>query len=70
MKGGGPRVGIQDRPFSYLNLIDLQPNNEKALYRKSKVLLEKYRTEEALGILRRISRLYPNNSSAKADLVR
>jgi len=51
-------------------VLKIEPNNEKALYRKSKVLLEKYRTEEALGILRRISRLYPNNSSAKADLVR
>merc|ERR1739848_423346 len=51
-------------------VLKIEPNNEKALYRKSKVLLEKYRTEEALGILRRISRLYPNNSSAKADLLR
>jgi len=47
-----------------------EPNNEKALYRKSKVLLEKYRTEEALGILRRICRLYPENTSAKSDLAR
>lgn len=51
-------------------VLKIEPNNEKALYRKSKVLLEKYRTEEAMGILRRICRLYPNNSSAKADLVR
>jgi len=51
-------------------VLKIEPNNEKALYRKSKVLLEKYRTDEALGILRRISRLYPNNTSAKADLLR
>ena len=48
----------------------MQPNNEKALYRKSRVLLEKYRTEEAIGILRRICRLYPENATAKADLAR
>jgi len=47
-----------------------EPNNEKALYRKSRVLLEKYRTEEAIGILRRICRLYPENATAKADLAR
>jgi len=55
---------------SLQQVLRIEPNNEKALYRKSKVLLQKYRPEEALGILRRISRLYPNNSSAKADIIR
>ena len=47
-----------------------QPNNEKALYRKSKVYEEKGRTDECLGLLRRITRLYPENKSARADLAR
>lgn len=51
-------------------VLKYEPNNEKALYRKSKVLLEKYRTEEAIGILRRICRLYPDNATAQADLAR
>ena len=55
---------------SLQQVLRIEPNNEKALYRKSKVLLQKFRPEEALGILRRISRLYPNNSSAKADIIR
>ena len=55
---------------SIKQVLKLDPNNEKALYRKSRVLLEKYRTEEAIGILRRICRLYPENSTAKADLAR
>ncbi len=47
-----------------------QPNNEKALYRKSKVLQEKLRSDEAAGVLRRLTRLYPNNKGAAADLAR
>jgi hypothetical protein len=35
------------------------------LCRKAKVLEEKYRTEEAIGILRRVTRLYPNNKPAQ-----
>ena len=52
-----------------LNII-FQPNNEKALYRKSKVYEEKGRSDECLGLLRRITRLYPENKSARADLAR
>jgi len=48
----------------------IEPNNEKALYRKSKVLTEKGLLDEALGALRRVTRLYPNNISAKKDLER
>ena len=40
------------------------------MYRKSRVLQEKLRPEEAMGVLRRITRLYPNNANAKADLAR
>jgi tetratricopeptide (TPR) repeat protein len=47
-----------------------QPNNEKALYRKAKCLEERGQVEEAIGILRRITRLYPDNKSSKADLAR
>lgn len=48
----------------------IEPNNEKALYRKSKVLTEKGMLDEALGILRRTTRLFPNNLSAKTDLAK
>jgi hypothetical protein len=34
-------------------------------FRKAKVLEEKYKTEEAIGILRRVTRLYPNNKPAQ-----
>jgi len=50
--------------------IFFQPNNEKALYRKSKCLEERGQIEDAIGILRRITRLYPENKSARADLKR
>jgi tetratricopeptide (TPR) repeat protein len=48
----------------------LQPNNEKALYRKAKCLEERGQVEESIGILRRITRLYPDNKTSKADLTR
>jgi len=52
------------------NVLKVEPNNEKALYRKSKVYEEKGRSDECLGLLRRITRLYPENKSARADLAR
>jgi hypothetical protein len=41
----------------------------RLLCRKAKVLEEKYRTEEAIGILRRVTRLYPNNKPAQVHHV-
>jgi len=53
---------------SLRQVLKIEPNNEKALYRKSKVLTEKGLVDEAIGTLRRATRLYPNNQSAKTDL--
>jgi len=53
---------------SLRQVLKIEPNNEKALYRKSKVLTEKSLVDEAIGTLRRTTRLYPNNQSAKTDL--
>jgi len=52
------------------NVLKVEPNNEKALYRKAKVFEEKGRSDECLGLLRRITRLYPENKSSRADLAR
>ena len=63
---------LEVRKYKYLICLNIlfQPNNEKALYRKSKVYEEKGRSDECLGLLRRITRLYPENKSARADLAR
>jgi len=55
---------------SLRQVLKIEPNNEKALYRKSKVLSEKCLIDEAIGTLRRTTRLYPNNQSAKTDLAK
>ena len=47
---------------SVKQVLKIQPNNEKALFRKAKILQEKLQTEEAIGILRRISRSYHENN--------
>ena len=41
---------------SVRQVLKIQPNNEKALFRKAKILQEKLQIDEAIGILRRISR--------------
>ena len=51
-------------------VLKIEPNNEKALFRKSKVLIEKCQLDEAIGILRRVNRLYPNNKECQAELAR
>ena len=51
-------------------MLKIEPNNEKALFRKAKILIEKCQMEEAMGILRRVSRLYPNNKQSQAELTR
>jgi len=53
---------------SIKQVLKVEPNNEKALFRKSKVLQEKCRIEEAVGILRRVTRLYPSNKPAQVEL--
>jgi len=55
---------------SLKNVLKLDPNNEKGLYRKSKALDAKGETELAIGTLRRITRLYSNNKLAQGDLTR
>lgn len=55
---------------SVKQVLKIQPNNEKALFRKAKILQEKLQTEEAMGILRRINRLYPNNKQCQVELSR
>jgi len=55
---------------SVKQVLKIQPNNEKALFRKAKILQEKHQTEEAMGILRRINRLYPNNKQCHVELSR
>jgi len=53
---------------SVKQVLKIEPNNEKALFRKAKILQHKYRTEEAIGILRRVTRLYPANKQAQGEL--
>merc|ERR1712117_640759 len=55
---------------SIRQVLKIEPNNEKALFRKSKVLIEKCQLDEAIGILRRVNRLYPNNKECQAELAR
>jgi tetratricopeptide (TPR) repeat protein len=54
----------------FIIFLTLQPNNEKALYRKSRAYEEKGRASESMGLLKRVTRLYPENTAAKADLAR
>lgn len=51
-------------------VLKVEPNNEKALYRKGKALQSKNRIDEALGIYKRIQTLYPNNTQVKADILK
>jgi len=53
---------------SIRQVLKIEPNNEKALFRKSKILIEKCQLDEAIGILRRVNRLYPNNKQSQAEL--
>ena len=53
---------------SLKQVLKLDPNNEKALYRKSKALTERGEIDVAIGVLRRLSRMYKDNKQANADL--
>jgi len=55
---------------SVRQVLKIEPNNEKALFRKAKILMEKCQIEEAIGILRRVNRLYPTNKQCHAELSR
>jgi len=55
---------------SVRQVLKIEPNNEKALFRKSKILVEKCQLDEAIGILRRINRLYPTNKQCHTELSR
>merc|ERR1712055_544105 len=55
---------------SVRQVLKIQPNNEKALFRKAKILVEKCQLDEAIGILRRINRLYPANKQCHTELSR
>lgn len=55
---------------SVRQVLKIEPNNEKALFRKSKILVEKCQLDEAIGILRRINRLYPANKQCHTELSR
>ena len=55
---------------SVRQVLKIEPNNEKALFRKSKILIEKCQLDEAIGILRRVNRLYPANSQCQSELAR
>jgi len=65
------KLGAWDSSMaSVRQVLKIQPNNEKALFRKAKILQEKCQLEEAIGILRRINRLYPANKQCHAELAR
>ena len=51
-------------------MLKIEPNNEKALFRKAKILIEKCQVDEAVGILRRVNRLYPSNKQCQAELAK
>jgi len=55
---------------SVRQVLKIEPNNEKALFRKSKILVEKCQLDEAIGILRRVNRLYPTNKQCHTELSR
>ena len=51
------KLELWDAAMSSLRqVLRIEPNNEKALYRKSKILAEKGLVEEAIGALRRCTR--------------
>ena len=51
------KLELWDAAMSSLrHVLRIEPNNEKALYRKSKILAEKGCVEEAIGALRRCTR--------------
>jgi len=63
------KLGAWDSALSSIRqALKIEPNNEKALFRKALIVNEKCKTEEAIGVLRRVSRLYPENKKAKAEL--
>jgi len=53
---------------SIKQVLKIEPNNEKALYRKAILYREKCKTEEAIGVLRRVTRIYPSNKLAQVEL--
>jgi len=55
---------------SLKNVLKLDPNNEKALFRKAKALAEKGEIDIAVGTLRRVVRLYKDNKLAQSELQR
>jgi len=55
---------------SVRQVLKIEPNNEKALFRKAKILVEKCQLDEAIGILRRVNRLYPANKQCHTELSR
>lgn len=55
---------------SLKHVLKIEPNNEKALFRKAKILEEKGCVDESVGILRRLVRLYPNNTQSQALLTK
>merc|ERR1711963_808158 len=55
---------------SLKNVLNLDPNNEKALFRKAKALAEKGEIDIAVGTLRRVVRLYKDNKLAQSELQR
>jgi len=55
---------------SLKNVLKLDPNNEKALFRKAKALAEKGEIDIAVGTLRRVVRLYKENKLAQSELQR
>ena len=53
------KLELWDAAMSSLRqVLRIEPNNEKALYRKSKILAEKGYVDEAIGALRRTTRYY------------
>jgi FK506-binding protein 8 len=50
------------------NVLRLQPNNVKALFRKSKILTSKGQTEDAMTCLRKAIKLEPDNKTLQQDL--
>lgn len=51
-------------------VLKLDPNNEKALFRKAMALKEKGEVELAIGTLKRVTRLYKDNKLALVELQR
>lgn len=50
------------------NVIKLEPNNVKALYRKGKILAAKGNTDDALEVFTKASTLEPENNAVKKEL--